>query len=397
MPGELHIWRDGQVHGVLSERRNRLSLSYRTLARPLSVSMPVRSRPHGDSIVRPWFSGLLPEGQIRATIAYDLRINADDDFELLRVLGKDCAGALSIQAPDDEPEPESLGPELADDEIAALLRALPRSPMGFEYGFRVSLPGNQHKLLLTRHDNGWHRPAGVPSTHILKPPNTELGESSVWNEAYCQWLASETGLPAAITAVIEFDGISVLSSERFDRITGNGRVDRVHQEDGCQMLSIDPRHKYQTADVGPSLSAIARALGRNGGDLDDLIGMTTFHTIIGNADWHGKNVSIAFDEADRVSLTPMYDAMSTRFYETTSTGEPVSRALGMRIGGVGDVDDVRIDSLINEAASWGMSNRRALRIVHATIEALRASADIVQSPIDQLRELVIDRIDLISR
>jgi len=107
MPGELHIWRDGQVHRVLSERRSRLSLSYRTLARPLSVSMPVRRRPHGDSIGRPWFSGLLPEGQIRATIAYHLHINADDDFALLRVLGKDCAGALSIQAPDDEPEPDS--------------------------------------------------------------------------------------------------------------------------------------------------------------------------------------------------------------------------------------------------------------------------------------------------
>jgi len=93
----------------------------------------------------------------------------------------------------------------------------------------------------------------------------------------------------------------------------------------------------------------------------------------------------------------MYDAMSTRFYETTSTSQPVSRALGMRVGGVDDVDEVRIDSLKDEATSWGMSNRRALRIVHATIEAMRASADVVQSPIDQLRELVIDRIDLISR
>ena len=397
MSGELHVWRDGRVHGVLSERRNRLSLSYWTRARPISVSMPVRSRPYGDSIVRPWFSGLLPEGQIRAMIAYDLRINADDDFELLRVLGRDCAGALSIRAPDDGAEPDSLGPALTNDEIVALLRALPTSPMGVEHGFRVSLPGNQHKLVLTRDDSGWHRPDGVPSTHILKPPNSQLGESSVWNEAYCQWLAAEAGLPAATTTVIEFDAIAVLSSERFDRITGDGRVDRVHQEDGCQMLSIDPRHKYQAADEGPSLSAIARALGDNGGEVDGLLRMATFHAIIGNGDWHGKNVSIAFDEADRVSLAPVYDAMSTRFYTTTGAGQTVSRELGMRIAGVSDIDEVRIDSIIDEATSWGMSTRRSARIVQATIETIRASVDVVQSPIDELRALVLDRIELVSR
>lgn len=397
MPGELRVWRDGRVHGVLSERRNRLSFAYGTPARPISVSMPVRSRPYGDSVVRPWFAGLLPEGQIRAMIAYDLRISADADFELLRVLGKDCAGALSIRAPDDEPESESLGPALTDDEIAALLRALPTSPMGVEQGFRASLPGNQHKLVLTRDDSEWHRPECAPSTHILKPPNSQLGESSVWNEAYCQWLAVEAGLPAATTAVIEFDGIPVLNSERFDRTTGDGRIDRVHQEDGCQMLSIDPRQKSETADEGPSLSAVAGALGDNGGDLDDLLRMATFHVIIGNADWHGKNVSIAFGEADRVSLAPVYDAMSTRFYKTTGTGQPVSGELGMRIAEVGDVDEVRIDSLVDEATSWGMTTRRAVRIVHATIEAMRASADVVQPPINELRALVLDRIELISR
>ena len=125
--------------------------------------------------------------------------------------------------------------------------------------------------------------------------------------------------------------------------------------------------------------------------------MATFHVVIGNADWHGKNVSIAFVEADRVSLAPVYDAMSTRFYKTTGTGQPVSRELGMRIAGVSDVDEVRIESLIDEATSWGMTTRRSVRIVHATIEAMRASADVVQSPIDELRALVLDRIELISR
>jgi serine/threonine-protein kinase HipA len=58
-----------------------------------------------------------------------------------------------------------------DDSLAAMLRALPDRPLGDDDVVRVSLAGQQHKLLLARRADGrWLRPlGGTPSTHILKP------------------------------------------------------------------------------------------------------------------------------------------------------------------------------------------------------------------------------------
>lgn len=397
MTDDLNVWRDGRVQAVLAERRGRLSLTYTAAARPMSMTLPVRTTSHRDASVRPWFRGLLPEGQIRLMIAYDAGVGADDDIGLLGVLGADCAGALSLRPTDALPGDGTIGPRLHDEPIASLLRALPTSPMGFAKGFRVSLPGNQHKLLLTRHRDGWHRPDGAPSTHILKPPISALGNSTVHNEAYCQWLAQSAGLPAANTEIATFGNVGVLLSERYDRAQRHdGSIRRIHQEDACQALSIEPKRKYQTADGGPSLKALARQISVHGGGVDALLRIATFTVIIGNADWHGKNVSVLFSDDDSVSVAPIYDAMSTRLYEKTATGDEVTRALGMHIGGETDIDAVRFRHLVDEARSWGTSPGRARRIVAETIEGLRAALDLVPAPIDDLKRLVARRIDAIG-
>lgn len=402
MTDELLVWRDERIHATLAERRGRLSLSYESDARPISLSLAVRSTAHHDDLARPWFKGLLPEGQIRLAISYEAGVGPDDDFGLLRVLGRDCAGALSLRTSGDPASHDRIGPLLTDRQIGSLLRTLPTSPMGFDDGFRVSLPGRQHKLLLARdaatpEAGGWHRPDGAPSTHILKPAIGALGRSTVGNEAYCQWLATAAGLPAAHTEIAEFDGIEVLVSERFDRVRrSDGSVHRVHQEDGCQMLSIGPGSKYQTADGGASLRAIARVLSANGGDLDPLLRIATFTVVIGNADWHGKNVSLTFDDDDRVAVSPIYDAMSTRFYETTSTGAPVERTLGMHIAGHTDIDSVRREHLVDEGRSWGISSARATRVVNETTDNLRLALDHIESPIGGLNEMISRRLSALG-
>jgi serine/threonine-protein kinase HipA len=394
MVDDLIVWRDSHVHAVLSERRRRLALTYRPGAQPVSVSLPVRSTAYSDAVVRPWFRGLLPEGQMRLIIAYDIGVRPDDDFGLLHVLGRDCAGALSLRPQSDgPPKQDTVGPVLTHSEIGQLLRSLPTSPMGFDEGFRVSLPGNQHKLLLTKTNAGWHRPDGVPSTHILKPPIASLETTTVANEAYCQWLASASGLPAAQTSIAEFDGVPVLLSERFDRVLlGDGSTRRVHQEDGCQALSIDPKHKYETADGHLTLRAIARALSDNGGELDGLLQQATFTVVIGNADWHGKNVSFTVGDDGSVSLAPIYDAMSTRFYETSATGQRMQRTLGMFIGGESNIDQVRRQHLVAEGRSWGISAARAARIVSGTVGDIESALEVLEAPLEELQTLVQTRL-----
>ena len=396
MSDDLLIWRDGTVHGVVAERRGRVALRYERDARPISVSMPVRSQSYSDQPARTWLRGLLPEGQIRAMIAYDLGIVGTDDFGLLTVLGKDCAGALSFRPDGAAHEEGRVGPALTEQEIGQLLRSLPTSPMGVEAGFRVSLPGNQGKLLVTRVGDGWHRPDGAPSTHILKPAGRDLDDTTVDNEAYCQHLAAACGLPAATTTIETFDGIRVLASKRFDRLQQGPLTKRVHQEDGCQATGVDPVDKYQTNDKGPTLRKIADALSANGGSFPPLLSLVVFTVAIGNADMHGKNVSLAFNEDDSVSLSPVYDAMSTRLYETTADGRVVERALGMRIAGRTIIDDVTFGDLVDEGRSWGMTERVATRTVSATTEAIRAALDVVDPVIPDLRALIANRLDQLT-
>ena len=392
MSSDLLIWRDGTVHGVVAQRRGKLSLTYRDGARPISVSLPVRARPYDDRHARTWLRGLLPEGQIRAMIADELELNAADDYGLLTVLGKDCAGALSLRAEGSAYDDEQVGPALSEQEISALLRSLPTSPMGVEAGFRVSLPGNQSKLLLTRVGDRWHRRDGAPSTHILKPAVRDLHDSTVDNEAYCQHLAAAAGLPAATTTIEEFAGVRVLVSERFDRVSGDSRTTRIHQEDGCQATIVDPTNKYQTDRSGPTLRNIASALAANGGQLTPLLQLVTFTVAIGNADMHGKNVSLRFDDDERVSLTPVYEAMSTRLYQTRSDGRPVDETLGMRVAGQSHIDAVSVEHLVGEGRSWGTTERLAKHTVNETAEAIRSALDHVEPPIESLRTLISNRL-----
>ena len=73
----------------------------------LSVSLPCRERPFEPTEARPFFEGLLPEGEIRERIARDLKVSTSNSFELLARLGRDCAGAVVLlpegEQPDDEP------------------------------------------------------------------------------------------------------------------------------------------------------------------------------------------------------------------------------------------------------------------------------------------------------
>lgn len=397
MTTELLIWRDGTIHGVVSERRGKISLRYERNARPISVSMPVKSASYGDRHARTWMRGLLPEGNIRAMIAYDLGIAGTNDFGLLCALGTDCAGALSLRPEGVTHDDEQTGDELSEQQIAALLRSLPTSPMGIEAGFRVSLPGNQSKLLLTRVGKSWHRPDGAPSTHILKPAVRDLNDNTVDNEAYCQQLAAAAGLPAAVTTVEQFEGIRVLTSERFDRVRRGSQTRRVHQEDGCQATMVEPVDKYETDHKGPNLRRVAVALAANGGQLLPLLGLVVFTIAIGNADMHGKNVSLTFNDDDSVALSPVYDAMSTRLYETAADGRSVNRELGMRVAGKVSIDDVTFEDLVNEARSWGITERVAQRGVHDTIEAIRDALDVVESNLADLRNLIVDRVGKLTR
>lgn len=231
----------------------------------LSMSMPTSVRSYPDRGARPFFDGLLPEGEARRIIAYDLGIPEPDTFGLLQALGRDCAGALAILPAGELPLPSRAAdelPTLHQGTIDGLIANLRVHPLGVDNTVRASLAGVQDKLLLTRRSDGtWARPtADVASTHLLKPSIPGL-VGSVANEALCLRIASLAGVRAALARTEHFGGRDVLVVERFDRrITATGQVARVHQETACQALAVPvaaTARKYEDGG-GPSLRSMPR-------------------------------------------------------------------------------------------------------------------------------------------
>jgi serine/threonine-protein kinase HipA len=201
MADALAIWLYGTRVAIVDQKRQRLGLVYTHEASEryppgmplLSLSMPLTSRRYGHGVVRAFLDGLLPEGDVRRVVADHFDIRAGDTYALIRLLGRDCAGALVIQ-PDDDPAPPQAttrtAEPLTDTQIGDLVANLRSAPLGVDARVRMSLAGVHEKLLLTRMlDGSWGRPInGTPSTHILKPEIAQY-PNTVENEAFCLRLA----------------------------------------------------------------------------------------------------------------------------------------------------------------------------------------------------------------
>ncbi|HEX3693431.1 MAG TPA: type II toxin-antitoxin system HipA family toxin [Solirubrobacteraceae bacterium] len=376
----LAIWLYGTRVAVVERERRRMRLRYTAEALEsfpggtplLSVTVPLSDRSFPNGVVGTLLDGVLPEGQMRLTIAAELGLRADDTFGLARELGRDCAGALVIQ-PDAAPAPApalTSGAEpLTDDELARRVANLREAPLGVDDRVRISLAGVQEKLLLTRlSGGGWGRPVdGTPSTHILKPEIRGY-PGTVENEAFCMRLAKYLGLAVAAVSTTAPAGRKLIVVARYDRVIGDdGVVERIHQEDFCQATGTPPRRKYEE-DGGPSLGKVAALLASvERGALTTLLGAVTLNVAIGNGDAHAKNFSLLHDRSGALRFAPLYDLLSTFIYG--------DKRLAMYIDGVQRTDRVTADRLVNEATSWGMSRTTAAMTVSDLLERLPAAVE----------------------
>ena len=379
----LAVWRDQRLLGYLTGTGSTIRFRYEAevveqfgLGRPIiSMSLPTSTSVFSDRQCRPFFDGLLPEGQARRIIAYDLGIPEADTFSMLAVLGRECAGALAVLPEGEEPlEATSTGSltVLGRSEIDALIANLRFEPFGAGAGLRVSLGGVQEKLLLTEFsaadgtnqtaEKRWALPTGpVASTHILKPEIAGL-IGNVANEALCLRFAAIAGVDAALCEVATFADRQVLVVRRFDRMKNeDGVIERMHQETACQALAVpvaSVARKYEDAG-GPSLADVARLLHRwaDPSCLEQLLKQCAIHALVGNADAHAMNFSFVLSPTGEVSVAPMYDVFSTMAYPHLTTTP------GMFIGGCRDIRTVTREHLRDEATSWGLSADFASRVL----------------------------------
>ena len=343
MSRQLEVWLSGSHIGTLAQVDGRLAFHYaadwltHSAAMPLSQSLPLRAEPFDDRATRPFFAGLLPEGDQRKRIAHALHVSRQNDFALLDGIGGECAGAVSLlepgQTPQDAERPNAVR-WLDDAELLRLIQEMPQRPMrAGDADIRLSLAGAQDKLPVVAEGGRIGLPRfGSPSTHIIKPAITSAAgiEGSVFNEGFCLALASALGLDAAPAHMQRMGDCTYLLVTRYDRQRSvNGAWVRLHQEDFCQALGVVPETKYQNEggpDLADSFSLLRRATRPSAPQLLKLLDYVIFHTLIGNHDAHGKNFSLLYTTHGTV-LAPLYDALCTAVYPR------LTEKMAMKIGG----------------------------------------------------------------
>lgn len=379
----LDVWIDGVRAAQLEEGRTSVRCHYSdealqkwALNSPiLSCSLPLDSRPRDATA---FCIGLLPEGQALQTMAANAGLAATDIFGLLARYGRDVAGALVITGEGESPDPSEYGVRFYDlDSLAEAVAELDEFPLGAHEDSELSLAGIQDKLLLVRSDDGrWGRPiGGVPSTHILKRDDPRFS-GLVEAEAHCLLLARALDLTTIEIELIELGSRTCVIVSRYDRIEGE-QVHRVHQEDLCQALAIDPsgnrgRAKYERAG-GPSLRQAAELLdtyARNRtAELDRLARIVAFTVLIGNADAHGKNLSLLHPDPESITLAPLYDTVPTLLWPQ------LRKEAAMAVGGQPMLEDIGIADIAREAARWGHGAERVRKLAEETVEAALAAIE----------------------
>lgn len=303
----------------------------------VSLALPYRQNVYQKAKTDPFIEGLVPEGiGVRESFAERFDISPSNPFALLEHIGLDCAGAIQFVRPDElDNVLQRKGGLLScsDERIGGRLRSLISEPDGSWVVSRErwSLGGAQSKFAL-RWENGWHEASGgEPTTHIFKPGIHDFKDQAL-NEHLCLRTLGVVGLNVAATAYASFDGASAIVVNRYDRVSQDGHIFRLHQEDFCQATSTLPNRKYES-NKGPNALKIIRTLrdARASEDevkkfVEGLIG----NYLLGAPDAHAKNYSVMLMPSGEVTLAPFYDIASGLPYEHQAHDGFPAKNVGLR-------------------------------------------------------------------
>lgn len=302
LPGELNLFSFDENY-INDAQRPTLSLSFkekiygeiRRDIRPTRVKIPS------------FFSNLLPEGHLRDYLASSAGVNPEREFFLLRTLGLDLPGALTVKAPSDEAWPQEA---FSNHNNHLKKESLRFSLAGVQLKFSA-LMETSAGLTIPSHGVGGHWILKLPSSRFKAVPENEYAMMS---------LAKKIGIDVPEIKLVSFKEISglpknigtldgpVLAIKRFDRST----KDPIHIEDFAQVFGIYPNEKYGRINY----KNIAEVLWAEAGleDILEFIRRLVFNILIGNADMHAKNWSLVYPDKVHARLAPAYDFVSTIAY-----------------------------------------------------------------------------------
>lgn len=357
------------------------------VAQPLSVSLPLREEPFPARQTRAFFRNLLPEGAALAAVAKRLEVKSSSYLKVLNALGSECIGALVLDGDDDTEEHAYGYVLLSREEVAGAFEAGAEGVAKFQEESKLSLAGAQSKMGLyvnrsSEADPQYYLPlGGAASTHIVKASNRRFEQLSE-NEHYCIRLSGAAGLnvPCCFVDVVGEQVLFVV--ERFDRAVsrdvnrradgGPGRVQRLHQEDFCQLLGLLPERKYESGSNCYAKRVRDVLYDRSSDPVHDIEALARFlivNAVLGNCDGHLKNLTVlrGADWAS-FSLAPAYDIASTVVYRG------LDRHMAMRIGSTSKIDEVSRSDFMALAKELSFSQRAMARLIEEVCEGIDGAA-----------------------
>ena len=316
MVKELSVRLYGLQVGVLRLVNGKMEFTYdEGVQNQISLSLPLQKEPFKEKACRAFFGGLLPENtNMRELLAKKYNINVNDDFKLLKEIGRDCAGALSFHEMEEPQKHYQMvkieGSILSEEELKKYLEELPYRPY---LGKRLSLAGAQEKTAICVIDDKIALPDDdVPTTHIIKTALPKYSQS-IQNEYICMKAAKEMGLDVADVEIRKAEDIYFLLIKRFDRkYSNNLECERILQEDFAQSLGVQARDKYKVT-FRDCLKVLNQTATPANSKLK-FVKQVIFNYLIGNTDAHAKNFSVYLTQGD-ISLTPAYDLLCSSIYD----------------------------------------------------------------------------------
>ncbi len=336
----------------------------------LSQSLPLQTEAFSShaGLAHRYFANFLPEGIAREKIVCELKF-VNTDFELLRAIGGECAGAISILEAQQQPAEKDAYFRLTQEGLKNLVTSRGDSfSVNTQYHPRLSLAGAQFKCPVLFRNGEYSLPKeNSPTSHILKFEFSEFRNISAY-ETFTTQLANKIGLPTCNVEWKTLSGIPYLLVERYDRqYDDHGRLTRVHQEDFCQALGLGHDAKYEQSG-GVSFAACYRLLRSVSSDpatdLRHLLNWQIFNVLAGNSDGHAKNLSLLYLRNGEIRLAPFYDLICTRAIAN------VDHHLALAIGEKRDPNLVSAKDWKMMAEQCDLNSKFVLRLVNEMTEKL---------------------------
>ncbi len=389
---ELNVWYEDQIVGYLwRDHQGNMSFKYDDSWNefPLSISLPLGKLP--DSLIaHRFFANLLPEGSARDRLCIRFRC-PDTDFDLLREIGSECAGAISILPIEKEPDLNQSYKKLGNEVLTKIIETRGAS-LNLEDKPRLSLAGAQDKITVHVKDDEIYFPINQsPSTHILKFEVRDFKNVPLY-EVYTTKLARAIGLNTIDIELNYLGNYSYTISKRYDRISGD-RISRIHQEDFCQALGL--KEKYQRSDK-PNFAQCYQLIIENSAnpliDAEQLIKWLFFNVIVGNSDAHIKNISFLY-RGSSPRLAPFYDLVCTRAIEH------LDESLALAIGNQRNPSQITKKDLLELSGQCNVRPRKVFDIVHQVLSAVENNKDKIRGELekDRSENPSLQRIDRIIK